>query len=241
MGDYSLQADETILYERDVTIQGQKRTSHLMLTNLNIVITDFVKRSVLAKEEKEFTTYPVEDIKIYEGKPQIIQKGKNVKILFLSQELDLVFDSIIEVKKFNMAATKLVTGKSASARGSEKVKNAINIIDDTLGIDTVGTAKTVLERGVVGSLVGGVGKKSRSGGSRSKAEKAIEAIGVVSEVVQKKSNNETKQAEVPELTDSTEKSHDEQIATLKKFKDLFDAGIITEEEFAEKKKEILGL
>jgi hypothetical protein len=36
-------------------------------------------------------------------------------------------------------------------------------------------------------------------------------------------------------------SFDEQIETLKKLKDLLDAGILTQEEFDAKKKEIMGL
>jgi hypothetical protein len=237
--DYSLQPDETILYERDVTIQGQEKTSRLMLTNLNIVMTEDVNSSLFAKTEETHTVYSVQDIKIYEDLPQVLQKGKHLRILFLFQELNLEFDSFIEANKFRLALFKLVTGKTAPARSAKKVKNAIEIIDDTLGIDTVGTTKAVLETGVVGTLVGGTGKKKTgSKRSRSKSSKAIDALATVaSGVVQQKRTNESEQ---PALPEKAALSHDEQFVALKQFKELFDAGIITEEEFEEKKREILG-
>jgi hypothetical protein len=236
---YSLQPDETILYERDVTIQGQERTSRLMLTNLNIVMTEYEKNSLFAKKDETHTVYSVQDIKIYEDLPQVLQKGKHIRILFLFQELNLEFDSFIEANKFRMALFKLVTGKTAPARSAKKVKNAIEIIDDTLGIDTVGTTKAVLETGVVGTLVSGTGKKktgSKRSRSRSKSGKAIDALAAVASGVVQKTNG----PEQPALPEKAELSHDEQFVALKQFKELFDAGIITEEEFEEKKREVLG-
>ncbi|NMB29786.1 MAG: hypothetical protein GX991_07020 [Clostridiaceae bacterium] len=241
MAAYSLRPDETILYERDVTIQGQERSSRLMLTNLNIVITEYVKSSLFAKEEETHTVYSVQDIKIYEDLPQVLQKGKHIRILFLYQEISLDFNSLIEANKFRMTLFKLVTGKTAPARSAKKVKNAIEIIDDTLGIDTVGTTKAVLEGGVIGTLVSVTGKKktgSKRSRSRSKSGKAIDALAAVAGGVVMQ--NITNESEQPALPEKTALSHDEQIVTLKQFKELFDAGIITEEEFEEKKKEILG-
>jgi len=140
-----------------------------------------------------------------------------------------------------MALFKLVTGKTAPARSAKKVKNAIEIIDDTLGIDTVGTTKAVLEGGVIGTLVSGTGKKntgSKRSRSCSKSGKAIDALAAVAGGVVMQ--NITNESEQPALPEKTALSHDEQIVTLKQFKKLFDVGIITEEEFEEKKKEILG-
>lgn len=168
---YLLQYDETILYEHDVKALGQQGRYRLMLTNLNIVIISYFRRNYFADEEMTYTVHPVQDIKSYEGKPQFFQKGSHVRILFRSYERNLRFSSLIETTKFSMALTKLLTGKSASARGAEKVKNAISHVDHALGIDTVGTAKRALGNGVVGTLVLGTGKKkSRSSGSRKKRD-----------------------------------------------------------------------
>ena len=45
----------------------------------------------------------------------------------------------------------------------------------------------------------------------------------------------------PASTPSTSMSFDEQIETLKKLKELVDLGVLTQEEFDAKKKEIMGL
>jgi hypothetical protein len=42
----------------------------------------------------------------------------------------------------------------------EKVKNAFEMIDDTLGLDTRGTIKGILEQGVKGTIINGI-KKSK--------------------------------------------------------------------------------
>lgn len=48
-------------------------------------------------------------------------------------------------------------------------------------------------------------------------------------------------AQPPQTSQRKEMSFDEQIETLKKLKDLVDAGILTEDEFNQKKREIMGL
>ena len=43
---------------------------------------------------------------------------------------------------------------------SKKIlKGAIDMVDDTLGVDTRGTIKGVLEQGIKGTLLNGIGKK----------------------------------------------------------------------------------
>ena len=44
-------------------------------------------------------------------------------------------------------------------RGSEKIKEAIGVVDDTLGLDTRNTIKGVLEHGIKGTLLNGIAKK----------------------------------------------------------------------------------
>ena len=44
-------------------------------------------------------------------------------------------------------------------RGSDKVKSAFDMIDDTLGLDTRGTIKGILEQGVKGTIINGIKKQ----------------------------------------------------------------------------------
>lgn len=229
MGDYSLQADEAVLYRGSVTVPTEKGSAELLLTNINVVVSTASKKSLFSKPETNVIIYPIKDIKIYDGEPQIKQKGYDVEIYFKNRELVVCFASKIELSKFKMAATKLLTGKSVQARGADKVKRTLNLIDDTLGVDVAGTVKGVLENGVVGSVLGGAGKKKRAAATAAKTELVNNALTIVSDHIKK---------DPPEQATM---SHGKQLTAIKEFKELLDIGVISEEEFAAKKKEILGL
>jgi hypothetical protein len=148
--------------------------------------------------------------------------------------MTLNFDSKFAAYKFATAANKLITGKSVSERGAEKVKGAVSLIDKTLGISTVGTIKSVVENGVVGTVFGGLGKKSQV---KTKGSNTItEMLGVTKGLIDKKTIEEH-----PKVEATPAMSVENQIETLKKLKDLLDTGIITQEEFDAKKKQIMQL
>ena len=44
-------------------------------------------------------------------------------------------------------------------RGSEKIKGAIDLVDETLGLDTRGIAKSFMEDGIKGTIINGIKKK----------------------------------------------------------------------------------
>lgn len=66
---------------------------------------------------------------------------------------------MLEARKFTGKMINAVTGTTLARRGADKVKGAIGIIDDTLGLDTRNTVKGLLENGVKGTIVNGLGKK----------------------------------------------------------------------------------
>lgn len=229
MAEYSLQTDESILYRGPVTVPTEKGSSELILTNINIVVSTAMKKGLFAKPETNATIYSIQDVKIYNGEPQVKQKGSNVEIYFKNQELVVCFASRVELMRFKMAAVKLLTGKSAQARGADKVKHTLNLIDNTLGMDVAGTVKGVLEKGVVGSVLGGAGNRKRGSEAPSKTELVNSALTIACNHVKK------------DVHEQEKLSHVEQLEAIKEFKALLDIGVISEEEFTAKKKEILGL
>ena len=102
---------------------------------------------------------PHENIKIYNESAQIKQKGSNVDIQTIDKNISVEFSGMFEARKFTGKAIDAVTGTTLAKRGSQKVKNAIDLVDDTLGLDTRGTFKSVLENGVKGTILNGIGKK----------------------------------------------------------------------------------
>lgn len=224
MEHYALGTDEVVLYKNNVRHANDgNKSCELILTNINLVL---IKKEKIRFGKSQFNVYgfPMSDIKIYEDMPQIKHHKDSVELYFVNSEQTIIFDSSIEASKFTNAAYKLITGKSMSGRGAEKVKNAIHLVDDTLGINTVGTVKNVLENGVVGSAIGGIGKLTKA----AKIAKTAKDIGQALDVPAKQAT-------------AKPASYDEQLEALGKLKSLLDAGILTQEEFDTKKKEILGI
>jgi hypothetical protein len=173
------------------------------------------------------------DIKIYDDMPQVKQNKINVEIYLTFGEIYLDFHSKLEAAKFYQVAIQTLTGKSLATRGAEKVKGGIGLVDDTLGINTVDTVKGVLENGLAGTLFSGF-KKSKSASSNSNNSSTVKEVAEIAKDVIKetRSNSSDKKEQL---------TYEEQIDALNKMKALLDAGILTQEEFDAKKKEILGL
>ncbi len=71
----------------------------------------------------------------------------------------MLFSGIVEARKFAGKTIDVATGTTLVKRGSEKVKNAFDMIDDTLGLDTRGTIRGILEQGLKGTIINGINKK----------------------------------------------------------------------------------
>ena len=233
MDNYSLKENESLLYKGDAYGMFE-----ILLTNINLVLIKKIKvkdsKKLFAKtyEQTDISVYSTDEIKIYKDVPQVKVKDSTVEIYLASGEEKINFYSKIEAHKFANAIYELLTGKTLATRGAEKVKSAINIVDEALGINTVSTVKNVMENGIAGTILGGVGKKATK---FSKTSSLKESIGLVKKVVDAASpttdlhNN----AEQDDYNDKVEK--------IKKLKELLDIEAITQEEFDAKKKELLGL
>lgn len=240
MDNFTLEANETILYRREgrlvnknenlVGVLTTNTQNELILTNLQLIFIKKTKK-LFSSEEVEVEMYPIEEIKFYNNIPQIIQNNTCVDIYLLNEEKTFDFHSRIEAHKFINKAHELLTGKSISTRGADKVKGAVNLIDSTLGINSVDTVKNVVENGVLGTIMG-KGVRHPSKGSALK-----DILTTTKEIINKKTNS----IESTQTQKESTSSFEDQVESLKKLKSLLDAGIITQEEFDTKKKQILNL
>lgn len=157
MGNYELQADEVILYEGMATSKTYKGHLQLILTSKKLVIER--EKGLFKKERELIDVLFLENIKFYNEKAQISQKGSNVEIQTIDKNVNFEFDGIIGAGKFTTKLVDATTGTTIAKRGSDKIKGAFNMLDETLGLDTRGTIKGVLENGVKGAIFNGIGKK----------------------------------------------------------------------------------
>ena len=146
MDKYQLKEDEVVLYKGSITTN--EGFNELILTNLNIVFIN----------ENNTDAYPTADVKIYENKPQVKAKGNKVEIYLKKGEKEFNFKSILETQKFLNAIKKLLTGKTSFERGLTSVKNRLDLVKDTTGIDVVGLTsnitanKLTIASGVIGKI-----------------------------------------------------------------------------------------
>lgn len=236
MENFVLQPNESVLYKgegrfanRNESLLSTKRLE-IILTNLNLVFIEKTKK-VFSQEQVIVETHPIEEIKIYNGVPQIKQKNTVVEIYFTNEEKSVSFFSKHELHKFVNTANRLLTGKSMAVRGADKVKSAVNLVDDTLGVNTIGAVKTIVENGVVGAVFHGLGKQHCSQKDETVFKQVVSAT-----------MDSLEPKEFPQKSSEKEAMPvDKQIEMVKKLKELLDAGIINQEEFDTKKKEIMNL
>lgn len=236
MENYALLPNEIVIFEDNVHIKGSTTFDHLVLTNQRIIII-CTEKKIFKKDTVTVMEFPVSDIKMYNGKPQVSQKVDTVTIYFTSSTIIATFSSFLKAAKFTTKATELITGEGFVKKGAGKVKSAIGLVDETLGINTMGTITGVLENGVGKTLFKGI---STPISKLQKANSKVETISAVANGASAVIQATSKASATPETT-GIEISYEQKIESVKKLKELVDMGILSDEEFETKKKEILGL
>lgn len=157
MANYELEQDEVILYEGFVSSSDAKGNLKLTLTSKKMI---FEKEKGIFKKELELVDIlSLDEVKFYNDEVQIKQKSNCVTIQLVSKNITLTFSGLLDASKFKNKIVDATTNSSIAKRSSNKIKDAFNLVDDTLGLDTRGTIKGVLENGVKGTLWNGIGKK----------------------------------------------------------------------------------
>lgn len=157
MASFDLLPDEVVLYESAVTSNVHKGSILLTLTSHKLILER--EKGLFKKERELIDVYALEDVKVYNDNAQIKQKGSDVEIQTVGANITLMFAGMLEARKFAGRMVDAVTGTTLAQRSSEKIKGALNMVDDTLGLDTRGAIKGILENGVKGTLLNGIGKK----------------------------------------------------------------------------------
>ncbi len=164
MENYTLATDEVPLFTGDITWSHQPEEAwQLALTNRNLV---FIRQT---EEDPMVVTHPVETVKIYEGTPQIRQKGRKTVIFLTTGELQFSFRRLTEAGRFMNAALRLLTGQSKLNRSVRQVKKTVEDVNDALGINlleetknfTVDTVSRILDNTLPGGLRRRGGKKKK--------------------------------------------------------------------------------
>lgn len=154
--------DEVILYEGVVGYKIESKNS------INVFFTLTSKRMIFKQEKGLFKKkldvidiINLEEIKIYNDEVQSKQKSDTIYIQSINKNFSISLSGIIEAKKVNTKIINAVTGTTTIKRGSNKIKNAFELVDDTLGFDPRNVVKGIIENGVKGTIVNGIRKKEK--------------------------------------------------------------------------------
>lgn len=157
--NYEINVDEVILYEGVIGFSKQNKNIKFILTSKKMI---FEREVGIFKKKKELIdVIPLEKIKIFNGEVQIKQNFSKLEIQTIDRNISIFFSNIIEAKKVNTKLVDMLTKTTTAKREAEKVKGAIDLIDDTLGIDTRGVIKGITENGIKGTLINGIIKKKK--------------------------------------------------------------------------------
>ena len=249
MKNYMYEKDEVMLCECTASkVDEDVIECDVLLTNKFIVLALYEKVLFINKETRR-EQYPVDDIKIYQEQPQIKVSKENVDIYTVENGvLCLRFSDKKAENRFVNELKTLVTGKSSMQRRAEKVNAAIGVVDTALGVKTVDVVTDIVKGGIKSSILGGIGnlfnhgKKEKTvdngkqktvepnaGGSNKIGETIASVVATAVANNQGKENDSAK--DESDFNDSYER--------LIKLKNLYDNGIISQEEFEEQKKKVL--
>ena len=157
MKNYELGLDEVVLYKGDVKPVDEKGEMQLILTNHNIIFITTYKK-LFGKEEVVVEDYPIDEIKIYNGTPQLKANGNIVEIYLLTDDREVRFSSRNEIRKFINEVTTLLTHKTKAERCAEKIKKGIELVKNTVGEDNISAMKSVVTSGNIATTAKAIGK-----------------------------------------------------------------------------------
>lgn len=159
MNNYEIDNDEVILYEGKVGYNKNYIDVEFKLTSKKMI---FEKQKGLIKKSKELIDIvPLDKIKIYNDSIQIKQKMNELQVQTIDKNFSIYANGILEAKKINTKIIDTLTGTTISKRGSQKISESIDLVDETLGLNTRDTIKGVLENGVKGALINGIKNKKK--------------------------------------------------------------------------------
>ena len=140
MDSYKLKETEVVLYKGEIILSNYQANAKLYLTNENLVFVNMQLDSV--------DVYPIDNVKMYKGVPQINTKGHNVEMYLKDREIEFSFVKKSDLTKFKTAAFELLTGKTKAERRADKVKSSIELINNTLNVDIVKSTGKLITTGV---------------------------------------------------------------------------------------------
>ena len=136
--------------------------AEIVLTDMNFIfITE--KKKLFSRKMRTCTTVFSKDlVKTYKDAPQIKQTDTSVKICFTKEERTIVFENKKDARTFTIKAWETVTGKNQFERSIDKLKYAIEYVDEALDINIATLIKESVKTGVSHAISSKITKRLNS-------------------------------------------------------------------------------
>ena len=136
MKNYQIQPNEVIRFQAPVSIQTEKGNipAELILTDLNFIFVTERKNFLWFKRKPRSVAFAKESVKIFDEAPEIKQNGTSVLISFAEEDRIITFESKKEARICVINAWEVITGKNAIMQGLDKLKNALDVLDEKFNI-----------------------------------------------------------------------------------------------------------
>ena len=154
-----IEADEVVLFEGQASVTGYKGSLNIKLTTKKLIVQR--EKGIIKKEMEPISALMLDKIKFYNDEAQIKIINNVVNIQANPSDYEIIFSTKQEARKFAGRLIDAATGTTIAIRGSNKVKKAFDLVDDTLGLDTRGVARGLIENGIKGTIIHGIGKKHK--------------------------------------------------------------------------------
>ena len=143
MSSYEIDNDEVILYEGKVGY------------NKNYIDVDFkwTSKKMIFEKQKGLIKKTIELIDVV--------PLNELQVQTIDKNFSIYANGMLEAKKIITKIIDTITSTTLSKRGTQKINETIDLVDETLGLNTRNIVKGVLENGIKGTLINGIKNKKK--------------------------------------------------------------------------------
>lgn len=158
MTKVKMMPDEVILFDGQANSKEYNGNLLITLTSKRIIIEKIVDTK--SNDFLYIDEFLLSNIKIYKDKVQVRNKVGQVDIQTIEKNLTFSFKNILNARKFTVLIINTLTNTTTLTRNAEKIIQVIDVVDETLKIDTRQCAKNILQKKTATKLIS-VDNKSR--------------------------------------------------------------------------------
>ena len=156
MGNYKIKENEVIRSQNTIALKTVKGDipAEIILTTMNFIFVTEGKKFLWFKPKAKVKVFAKELVKTYKEAPEIKQTGTEVRISFAKEDRILQFETKKDARNFVINAWEIITGKGAFERNLDKLKQALDLIDEKLDLNLMQLAKETISNGVASAKQG---------------------------------------------------------------------------------------